>query len=129
MRAIVCAAAMSLAFGAAIPAAQAATSAPATDKPIVKTTCQEYLALDETIKPKFIYYAVGHAKKGKPEAVLDVAGTDTIQPELDQYCKVNLTKSAYEHVMKTSMASEKARKSEKVAKSETASKPAAKASN
>ncbi len=95
------------------PLAQAATpaTAPATAeaaKPIVKTTCEDFLAMNETIKPKFIYYAVGHTAKGRPEAVLDVAGTDTLQPELEQYCKVNLDKSAYAHVMQTSMASEKA---------------------
>lgn len=86
--------------------AQAAT--PAAAKPIVKTTCQDYLALDETIKPKFIYFAEGHSKKGKPEAVFDMVATEKIQPALDEYCKVNLTKSAYARVMQTSMASEKA---------------------
>ncbi|HMN19991.1 MAG TPA: HdeA/HdeB family chaperone [Ottowia sp.] len=86
----------------------AMAAAPGADKPIVKTTCQDFLAMDETMRPKFIYYAVGHGSKGQPEAVLDVAGTDTIQPELEQYCQVNLDKSAYAHVMQTSMASEKA---------------------
>ncbi|HPP81930.1 MAG TPA: HdeA/HdeB family chaperone [Rubrivivax sp.] len=101
---------VALALAAGMPLAQAATPAAASGKSIVKTTCQDYLALDETIKPKFIYYAVGHGKKGDREAVLDVIGTDKVQPELDEYCKVNLTKSAYEHVMKTSMASEKTNK-------------------
>lgn len=96
--------ALAIVFGAGMSMAHAA---PATAKPVVKTTCEEYLALDETMKPKFIYYAVGHSAKGKPEAILDIEGTETIKPELDEYCKVNLTKSAYEHVMKTSMASEK----------------------
>ena len=44
--------------------------------------------LDETFRPKFIYYAVGHSRKGS-EAVLDVAGIDRIQPQLEEYCKVN----------------------------------------
>lgn len=79
---------------------------PPAGKSIIRTTCADYLALDETFRPKFIYYAVGHSRKGS-EAVLDVAGIDRIQPQLEEYCKVNLTKSAYEHVMKTSIASEK----------------------
>ncbi len=99
--------ALALVFGAGMSMAHAA---PATAQPIVKTTCQDYLALDETMKPKFIYYAVGHGTKGKRDAILDIEGTETIKPELDEFCKVNLTKSAYEQVMKTSMASEKTKK-------------------
>ncbi|MDO5625458.1 MAG: HdeA/HdeB family chaperone [Pseudomonadota bacterium] len=98
--------ALALGLGLGVSTAQAASPG-AGGKPIVQTTCADYLALDETFKPKFIYYAVGHTRKGDPAAVLDVAGTDTIQPELDEYCKVNLTKSAYERVMKSSIASEK----------------------
>lgn len=75
-------------------------------KPIVKTTCADYTALDETTKPEFIYYAVGHSKHGKPDAVFDEVAIDKIKPELDQYCSVNLTKSAYDKVMVSSMASD-----------------------
>lgn len=97
-------------LSAGVSIAQAAAPAAPSGKSVVKMTCQDYLALDDTFKPKFIYYAVGHGKKGNPEAILDVAGTDKIQPELDQYCKANLTKSAYAHVMQDSMASEKTNK-------------------
>ena len=110
MKTVACLSVLALALGTGMSLAQAATPAAPSSKSIVKTTCQDYLAMDETVKPKFIYYAVGHTKKGKPETILDISGTDTIQPELDQYCKVNLSKSAYEHVMKTSMASEKTNK-------------------
>lgn len=99
---------LALTLMAGLPLAHATeTAAAAKAVPIVKTSCSDYLALDETVKPKFIYYAVGHTKKGREEAVLDVVGTDKIQPELDEFCKVNLDKSAYQHVMQTSMASEK----------------------
>ncbi len=98
---------LALALTAGLPLTQAYAADAAKPTPVVKTTCSDYLALDETIKPKFIYYAVGHSKKGRQEAVLDIVGTDKIQPELDEFCKVNLDKSAYTHVMQTSMASEK----------------------
>ena len=55
---------------------------------------------------QFIYFAVGHTKKGRPAAVFDEVAVEKIQPELDEYCKVNLTKSAYDKVMASSMASE-----------------------
>lgn len=101
---------LSVVLAGGLATAQFALAAtPGAGKPIVQTTCQDFLAMDETIKPKFIYYAVGHGSKGQPEAVLDVAGTDTIQPELEKYCKVNLTKSAYEHVMQTSIATDPTR--------------------
>jgi len=83
--------------------AQAPAAAP---KSIVKTTCADYVALQDTVKPKFIYFAVGHTKKGRTAAVFDEVAVEKIQPELDEYCKVNLTKSAYDKVMASSMASE-----------------------
>jgi acid stress chaperone HdeA len=50
-------------------------------------TCQDFLAIDETVKPKVVYWPVAYAKGGKPEAaVLDVEGTDTITPLLIQDC-------------------------------------------
>ncbi len=88
-------------------AALAQTPAPAAPaKPVVKTTCADYIALSETVKPKFIYYAVGHSKKGNKEAVFEEEAIDKIKPQLDQFCSVNLTKSAYEKVIASSMASD-----------------------
>lgn len=110
MKVLATAGALALALGVGLPAAQAATDDAKDAKPITQITCQDYLALGETVRPKFIYYAVGHGAKGDPEAVLDIEGTETIQPELDRFCEVNLDKSAYDEVMKSSMASEKTNK-------------------
>jgi acid stress chaperone HdeA len=77
-------------------------------KPIVKTTCADYISLDETIKPRFIYYVVGHGQNGKKEAVFEEVAIDKIKPELDKFCSINLTKSAYDKVIASSVASEKA---------------------
>ena len=92
-------------------AALAQTPAPAAAapaKPIVKTTCADYIALNETVKPKFIYSAVGHSKKGNKEAVFEEESIDKIKPQLDEFCAVNLTKSAYEKVIASSMATDPA---------------------
>lgn len=110
MKTVACLSVAALVLGAGVSMAQAAAPAAVGSKPVAKVTCQDYLAMDDTFKPKFIYYAVGHSKKGNPEAILDIGGTDKIQPELDEYCKVNLSKSAYAHVMQDSMASEKTKK-------------------
>ncbi len=75
-------------------------------KPLTQTSCKVYLEMDETIKPKFIFYTVGYSKHGKPVTeTFDVIGVDKIKPVIDEYCRVNLTASAYEKVMKESKAS------------------------
>ena len=107
---LVCATAMAQTPSPAkAPAATAAVAAAPTAKarkPIVKTTCSDYVGLDESIKPKFIYYAVGHTQGGKKEAVFEEDAIEKIKPELDQYCSVHLDKSAYAKVLASSMASE-----------------------
>ena len=90
---------------ATTPAPAAAAATPVV-KPIVKTTCTDYTAMDASFKPKFIYFGVGHGKHGAKVAFIDEVGIEKIQPELDQYCKVHLGKSAYDKVIASSMASE-----------------------
>ncbi len=104
---LICALGLAAAAAGAMAQTPAAATAAAPAGPVAKTTCSEYLALDETFKPKFIYYATGLSKKGKETDVIDIEGIERVKPSLDEYCKVNLNKSAYEHVMKASMASEK----------------------
>jgi acid stress chaperone HdeA len=66
--------------------ALAQTSAP--KKPLGKLTCEEFLAYDETFKPKVVYWAVAYGKGGKAEtAVLDVEGTDKAIPVIIEKCK------------------------------------------
>ncbi|MEO7057352.1 MAG: HdeA/HdeB family chaperone [Caldimonas sp.] len=89
--------------------AQTAPAAhPPSNKPLVQTSCKDYLEMDEVVKPKFIYYTVGYSKKGKPtSATFDVVDVDKIQPIVDEYCRVHLTASAYKKVMDESRSSEK----------------------
>lgn len=83
----------------------------ATAKAVVETSCKDYLEMDETIKPKFIYYSVGYSKSGKPSiSAFDVVGVDKIKPVIDEYCHVHLKESAYKKVIEESIASEKANK-------------------
>lgn len=89
--------------------AQAAHDSP--KKSIAQTSCNDYLEMDEAIKPKFIYYSAGYSKRGKRVSpTFDVVGIDTMKPVLDEYCRVHLTSSAYKKVMDESMASEKTNK-------------------
>jgi acid stress chaperone HdeA len=66
--------------------ALAQTSAP--KKPLGKLTCEEFLAYEDTFKPKVVYWAVAYGKGGKAEtAVLDVEGTDKVIPVIIEKCK------------------------------------------
>ncbi len=80
-------------------------------KAITRTTCKDYMEMDETVKPKFIFYTEGYSKHGKPTSTaFDVIDIDKMKPVLDEYCRVNLSASAYQKIMKDSMASETAKK-------------------
>jgi len=69
------------------PALVFAQGAPAK-KPLGKLTCEEFLAMDETFKPKVVYWAAAYGKGGKPEAaVLDVEGTEQVVPVIIEVCK------------------------------------------
>ena len=89
-------------------AAHAQTMNVSPKKAVTQTSCKDYLQMDKTIKPKFIYYSVGYSARGKPKsATFDIVDVDQMQPVLDEYCRVHLTASAYQKVMKESMASDK----------------------
>lgn len=89
----------------------AQTTNPSPKKPVAQTSCKEYMEMDETIKPKFIFYTAGYTHNGKSVApTFDVVAVDKMKPVIDEYCRVHLTASAYQKVMDESMASEKTNK-------------------
>ena len=77
-----------------------ATSAfAASSKPLGKMTCEDFLAVEDTVKPKLVYWAVAYAKGGKPEAaVVDVEATDKITPVLIQECQAKPKESFWQKV-------------------------------
>jgi acid stress chaperone HdeA len=84
---------------ASLLAGAAGTFAESPKKPLGKMTCEDFLAVDETIRPKVVYYAVAYAQGGTPEAaVLDVEGTDRITPVLIENCKATPKESFWEKV-------------------------------
>lgn len=100
-----------VAFGSLNGMAEAQLTPMAPQKALTQTSCKDYIEMNDTVKPKFIYYTVGYSRQGKPKsAVFDVVDVDKMQPALDAYCRVNLTASAYDKVMTESMASEKTNK-------------------
>ena len=60
----------------------------AAKKPLGKMTCEDFLVIEDTFKPKVVYWAAAYGKGGKPEAaVLDVEGTEKVVPVIIEVCK------------------------------------------
>lgn len=69
--------------GAQANAAQASSSA--QNLKLGKITCKDFTALDETIKPKVVYWGIGHIKD-KKVAVLNIEATDRVIPMVIEEC-------------------------------------------
>ena len=45
-----------------------AAQSTAPNKPLGKITCEDFIALDDSFKPKMVYWAVAYGQGGKPES-------------------------------------------------------------
>ena len=53
-----------------------------------KMTCEEFLTLEDVVKPKVVYWAEGFDRKGKAEdATCDVETTDRLVPVIIEVCQ------------------------------------------
>ena len=60
----------------------------AAKKPLGKMTCDDFLGIEESYKPKVVYWAVAYGKGGKPESAgVDIEGTEKIIPAIIEVCK------------------------------------------
>lgn len=70
----------------------------AAQKP-ASMSCAEFVALDDVIQPKVVYWAEGYTKKGKPvDPYFDVSETDTLVPVLIQECKATPKLTLWERI-------------------------------
>ena len=57
-------------------------------KPLGKMTCEDFLGIEESFKPKVVYWAVAYGQGGKPEnAGVNIAGIEKMIPVLIDGCK------------------------------------------
>jgi hypothetical protein len=57
-------------------------------KPLGKLTCEDFIAIDDVIKPQYVIAAVAHTKGGKAKkVVIEVVDTDTLVPFLVEECQ------------------------------------------
>ena len=60
----------------------------AAKKPLPKMTCEDFIGLDESFKPKAVYWAVAYGKNGHPEAEeVDVVGVEKVVPIVIEECQ------------------------------------------
>ena len=72
----------------------------ATHKP-AKMTCEEFVMLDDVVKPKVVYWAEGFNRKGKPvDAVVDIDATDKVVPILVDECQKTPKASFWQKIKK-----------------------------
>ena len=68
-------------------------------KPLGTMTCEDFLGVEDSLKPKMVYWAVAYGKGGKAEsAVLDVEGTEKAIPVIIEKCKAAPKDPLLKHV-------------------------------
>jgi hypothetical protein len=50
-------------------------------------TYEDFLSVDEVFKPKVVYAATPHVKKGKSEDVIDIEATEKVIPAIITECQ------------------------------------------
>ena len=77
----------SMVFAADAAKADAAKS-DSMKKPLGKLTCEDFIAIDDVIKPQYVISATAHTKGGKAKnVVIDVVDTETLVPYLVEECQ------------------------------------------
>jgi len=68
-------------------------------KPLGKMSCEDFLGIEESFKPKFVYWAVAYGQGGKPESAgVNVAGIEKMIPVIVEGCKKAPKESFWEKV-------------------------------
>jgi len=83
-RLVIAVVAASLVAGSSVAFGQSA----ATKKPLGKMTCEDFIGIDDTFKPKVVYWAVAYGQDDKPESAgINIEGTEKMIPVLIETCK------------------------------------------
>ena len=70
-----------------------------SEKPLGKMSCEDFLAFEDSFKPKVVYWAVARSQSGKPESAgVNVAGIEKIIPVIMEGCKKAPKESFWEKV-------------------------------
>lgn len=73
-----------LVFAVALPIGAAAD----TKKPVAEWTCADFIGVEDSLRPKLVYWATAYSKAGKPEAAtIDIEGTEKLIPIITEDCQ------------------------------------------
>ena len=87
--------AATLVAGSAVAHAQSSGA----KKPLGKMSCEDFLAIEDSFKPKVVYWAVAYGQGGKPESAgVNIEGTEKIIPVVVEGCKKAPKESFWEKV-------------------------------
>ena len=76
-----------LVFAADAPEAKT-PKAETVKKPLGKVTCEDFIAIEDVVKPQYVVSAIAHTKGGKAKnAVIEIVDTDTLVPFLVEECQ------------------------------------------
>jgi len=85
--------------GLAVGTALALGGRGAPKKPVSEWTCEDFIGVEDTFKPKVVYWAVAYGQGGKPEAaMIDVDGTEKLVPFLAEECAKKPKESFWQKV-------------------------------
>jgi acid stress chaperone HdeA len=68
-------------------------------KPLAKMTCEDFMGLEDSFRPKAVYWAIAYGEGGKPESAgISVEGIERIVPVVIQDCKKTPKESFWQKV-------------------------------
>ncbi len=74
--------------GSGLVFAADASKADTVKKPLGKVTCEDFIGIDDIIKPQYIIAAAAHTKGGKAKnVIIEVIDTETLVPVLIEECQ------------------------------------------
>src|SRR5918996_5338806 len=72
---------------------------PANKKPLAKMTCEDFVGLEDSFRPKAVYWAIAYSDDGKPESAgVNVEGIEKIVPVVTEACKKTPKESFWQRV-------------------------------
>src|ERR687892_2215234 len=72
---------------------------PANKKHLAKMTCEDFIGLEDSFRPKAVYWAIAYGDDGKPESAgVNVEGIEKIVPVVMEACKKAPTESFWQRV-------------------------------
>ena len=72
---------------------------PANKKHLAKMTCEDFIGLEESFRPRAVYWAIAYGNDGKPQSAgVNVEGIEHMIPVVIEACKATPKESFWQKV-------------------------------